>query len=564
MTDYQKLVIDNFTDLRRINPRETPDLPESIRGEAIWFAPEETPNGHKPPISYHILSEGVYYPIEFVNNAWHFISWDDDKYKGYWVSPKRKLEQGVYNLGWLGRIVESLTPQAVGPSFTSYRERAESASTHPQQPSPSRDNDDDENPIDTQPEETEGISQHLLQQSLLEGIAEEIEPSQPRAHYMPTVVPSAQGLAPVRINPIRARATNPSENISATQGASQLITNAIKIDGQLKGKVPETFDGDRTKAETFMNSFDLFWMTNDENSVMKIPYKRCTYFLGLLGGPKIDDWAFDQTKLLREKVTRNSDPIEKKEESLWEDLKDSFTNSYAHTGRIEQAKIDLNKLEMVGDQIDEYIAKFENLLRKANIPRHEETVKDKFTDGLRKGLHAAILRLTEWPETLDQWEEAARREVRRMAVTKIALGERGNYHLTTRQAKWQMKAQNVLRPKKKDEAVPMEIDAVQMDKTSQSKAAEAARLKKEGRCFKCLKQGHIKRNCPDWKGKTTDKPPPPPYKPKARTATIEVKDDPDTPDEETDNLKDLARRMALLDVQKKEDLFDILMEEPGF
>jgi hypothetical protein len=307
--------------------------------------------------------------------------------------------------------------------------------------------------MDKNPAQTEALAEAFLQPTLLADIAEEIDHSQPREHYMPLSLPSAASLRPVSFNPIRARATQvgDDETIAATQGAAQLITNAIKIDGQLKGKVPADFDGDRTKTQTFMNAFDLFWMSNDKSSTMKTPYKCCTYFLGLINGPKVEDWINDQVIALREKVTCRSDPIGKGEESLWQDLRDAFANIYAFTGRIKQAKMDLAKLEMARDQIDEYIAKFENLLRKAEIPRQEVSVIDMFTNGLCKGVHTTILCQDKWPETLNQWQEAAHIEVRRLGIVKAALGERGNYHLSTRQSKWQAQAQRVLKPSKKQD-----------------------------------------------------------------------------------------------------------------
>jgi len=353
-------------------------------------------------------------------------------------------------------------------------ERAESASTQPKEVSPIAKEEED-NLVDRDPIQTEALVESLFFQSTFADIAEEVEPSQPREHYLLTTLPSAHGLTPIGVNPIQARSTvtaSAPEAISATQGAAQLITNAVKIDGQLKGKVPDTFDGDRTKTENFMNSFDLFWMTNDENSAMKIPYKRCTYFLGLLSRAKVDDWVYDQTKVLLKKVTCCSDPIKKTDENLWEDLKDAFTRAFANTSKIEDAKIALSKVEMEGDQINEYIAKFEGLLCKADIPRTEITVMTMFTDGLQKGIHAAILCLDTWPTTLNGWEEAARREVRRAGIIKIQLGERGNAHLSTRQSKWQFKAQQTLKPKKKDDAVPMEIDAGIPDKTTINKQKE--------------------------------------------------------------------------------------------
>ncbi len=251
---------------------------------------------------------------------------------------------------------------------------------------------------------------------------------------------------------------------------------------------------------------------------MRIPYKWCTYSLGLLSGPKVDDWVHNQTKELLEKVTCCNDHIEKTKETLWEDLKDAFTSTFANTSKVEDAKIALGKLEMEGDWIDEYIAKLEGLLHRANILRTEVTIMTMFTDGLWKGVHAAILQLDTWPTTLGEWEEAARREVRHMGIIKIQLGKRGNPHLSTCQSKWQFKAQQVLKPKKKDKAVPMEIDAGLPNKVNSKKQKENLCLQKEGRCYKCGKQGHMKKECLKWKGKN-DKPPP--YKPKACTAKAE-------------------------------------------
>jgi hypothetical protein len=156
-----------------------------------------------------------------------------------------------------------------------------------------------------------------------------------------------------------------------------------------------------------MNAFDLFWMNNKENSHMKNLYKRCTYFLGLMDGPKVEDWVINQTEALREKTTRNTDPIGKNKEVLWNELKDSFVNAYAHTGRVEQARMDLGKLKMESDQIDEYIAKFENLLKKSEIPRTEVGAIQKFKDGLRKGVLTKILQRDQWPEKINEWQEYA-------------------------------------------------------------------------------------------------------------------------------------------------------------
>jgi hypothetical protein len=73
-------------------------------------------------------------------------------------------------------------------------------------------------------------------------------------------------------------------------------------------------------------------MNNKDNLHMKIPYKRCTYFLVLFDGNKVDDWVQDQTAILQKKTTYWSNPITKEDENLWLDLISAFENAFAHTG----------------------------------------------------------------------------------------------------------------------------------------------------------------------------------------------------------------------------------------
>jgi hypothetical protein len=416
MTNYQELYVATLeAGLGKITVRTEPDLPDSIVGAAVWLQPEAKPSGNIPPPTYHALHENYYNPVEFVNGSWYWLEWDENpKFKGYWSRTTNKIDRGQYHLGWKGRRAEATTPRpSVGPSFMVPRVRAESASTQPQEEAQISPGDD--NPIDTNPAQTEMLASHFTDQPIFEDIAKAIEGTQDRSHYLPATLPSAAGLRPTSINPVRVRSTATTEptTIAATTDSTRLITNAIKIDGQLKGRVPDTFDGDRTKTQTFMNAFDLFWMTNEDNAAMKLPYRCCTFFLGLLQGPKVEDWVVEQAKELQSKTSRRSDPIAKNDEDLWEDLKQAFENNYAHTGQLEEARANLTKLKMDGNLIDDYISSFENLLSRGEIPRSEVGAIEKFKDGLKYGILATILRRDTWPITIDEWEEAARREVRR-------------------------------------------------------------------------------------------------------------------------------------------------------
>ena len=194
-------------------------------------------------------------------------------------------------------------------------------------------------------------------------------------------------------------------------------------------------------------------MTNEDSSAMKVAYRWCTFFLGLLQGPKVDDWVLDQAVKLRTRVTAGTP---KTDETLWAQLKRNFKNAFAHTGRVEQARMELQKHHVDGDLVDEYIAKFETLLSKGEIPRTEVRAIEKFKDGLKPGVLKGILIRDTWPTNIDKWEEAARREVCRFEIMKEALGRQGQSF--GKPPKWQADAHKFL-AKKKNEPVPMEVDA---------------------------------------------------------------------------------------------------------
>jgi hypothetical protein len=253
--------------------------------------------------------------------------------------------------------------------------------------------------------------------------------------------------------------------------------------------------------------------------------------------------------------------MEKSNDNLWAELKDDFVKAFAHMGRVEQARIELDRLEMEGDLIDEYIIKYKTLLKKADIPHNEVGALQKFKEGLKWGVLANILRWDTWPEGIDDWQELehAHREVRRMGIIKESLGDRGNYNLTTKQTKWCSRFQNF--KKKKDEAIPMEVDAAKLNYDPKKKE-ELERLKKEGCCYKCQKQGHLKWECPNWTNEKKDKPPPYPSKACSTTTPLPkiLKEDP-APSKEPQDMKQLARAMRTLDDMKTEELFNLIMDE---
>ena len=107
----------------------------------------------------------------------------------------------------------------------------------------------------------------------------------------------------------------------------------------------------------------------------------------------------------------------------------------------------------------------------------------------------------------------------------------------------------------------MEIDSAQIRPCNPKREAKNIQLRKEGRCFKCEKQGHVKKDCSEW-GKKGEKPSP--YQSKGRIATTSASTSNTAQSTEEDKeleLKELACCMHSLNDLGKEQLFNLIMDE---
>ena len=61
--------------------------------------------------------------------------------------------------------------------------------------------------------------------------------------------------------------------------------------GRLGGNPPRIFDGTRSEADTFMNEFNLYRLTNFAADQVDNPMKRAALLLGFIQGENIKDWV---------------------------------------------------------------------------------------------------------------------------------------------------------------------------------------------------------------------------------------------------------------------------------
>ena len=128
----------------------------------------------------------------------------------------------------------------------------------------------------------------------------------------------------------------------------------------------------------------------------------------------MDDWVAKESDATVQKVFGDpqANPVilpiyANNDKNLWNEFVAKFGRAFADTAAAEQAYADLNNLEMKGDEVDEYIASYENLLARAGWDRTAHGSIEMFKQGLRKGIHAGILQKDPLPVSIDEWQAAA-------------------------------------------------------------------------------------------------------------------------------------------------------------
>ncbi len=206
---------------------------------------------------------------------------------------------------------------------------------------------------------------------------------------------------PIQINMAKAQKTTDEDE----------ETKAAK--GSLKGSPPTKFDRDRKMVKKFLNDFKTYKFLNQKNETMKIPANHIALALTFIKGEHVQDWAHEVMKNMEDRLESTLNPMLETNEYHWDYFKDAFRDAFTDTSEREDADNKLQNLHMKDGNLDQYIAKFNRLTHLAD--RNDETrgLIPLFHQGLLYGLAQACMNRSKWPETIHQWQAAAREENKR-------------------------------------------------------------------------------------------------------------------------------------------------------
>jgi uncharacterized membrane protein YgcG len=298
--------------------------------------------------------------------------------------------------------------------------------------------------------------------------------------------------------------------------------------GKLGGNPPEEFNGERSKANAFMNQFNLYRLSNYDAEQMVVPMKRATLLLGFIKGSLVDDWVKRWTQWAINQFSINHRPPT--DEYYWTEISNGFQTAFQDTGARERAEKELHMLRWDPESVDTFLARFESLAEAAEFELDANPTKSILAKKLPFSMVDHLYKVVK-PGTYPEYCEAIRQFHADNTVVQNLKGHQDKGGLYTKgQDDLYTKGQDGLYTKKDrknllggytanewvkilgiDQSkieMPRRSDAMDTSARSRSKfqrtkgrtgttKPDPDTQRKEGRCFHCNKQGHESRNCPN-------------------------------------------------------------------
>jgi len=163
-------------------------------------------------------------------------------------------------------------------------------------------------------------------------------------------------------------------------------------------------------AKKFLNDFKTYKFLNRKNEMMKILANRVALALTFIKGEHVQDWAHKVMKNMEDRLESTLNPMLETNEYHWDYFEDAFRDAFTDTSEREDADNKLQNLHMKDGNLDQFIAEFNRLTHLADRNNKTRGLIPLFRQGLPYGLAQACMNRSKWPETIHQWQAAAREE----------------------------------------------------------------------------------------------------------------------------------------------------------
>jgi hypothetical protein len=152
------------------------------------------------------------------------------------------------------------------------------------------------------------------------------------------------------------------------------------------GNKPENFYGDRAKSDTFIEDVKAYLQLNEDVAEYNSPKNKIAFTLTCMKGDEVSGWTRAMGEMLDTLPQDQNVPL------LWDFFLQEFEVQYLDTAREDRARAEITKLKLKDNDIDAYIAKFEELVRQAGYTLGSPESIQLFEEGLSYPILADVIR----------------------------------------------------------------------------------------------------------------------------------------------------------------------------
>ena len=259
--------------------------------------------------------------------------------------------------------------------------------------------------------------------------------------------------------------------------------NPIQRDDEpLQGREPPVFEGDRQKTDHFLHELRLYQFVNAAHPIMINPWQKVAHALTYMNGPNVYEWKRSVENWILS-IPAPSAP----NKTIYDDFEEEFVKSWIDMNEPYRAAIELDKLRMQCDNIDEYIARFAELACKALYHDDDPAVLEKFKSGLPLELLEPCVHHDE-PRNWEAWTRSAR--ARQAILTSLKA------HRIDPMQRSLSPIKECTTPPSTPPLVPMEIDKMYTIPARRQSPNPKDDERRKGLCHLCKRHGHIQHYCP--------------------------------------------------------------------
>jgi Retrotransposon gag protein len=144
-----------------------------------------------------------------------------------------------------------------------------------------------------------------------------------------------------------------------------------------------------------------YFRANSRVPGLNSPIRKVSIALTLIQGPKVATWVRDIGTWID-----SLDPVQDDIQLTWDTFVQEFSEHFTDSQEQQRARLDLDKCKMRFPDIDQYIADFEELVRRAGYTIGSEETIGFFLNGLTPSVLDAII-APPFPENYQQHKAKA-------------------------------------------------------------------------------------------------------------------------------------------------------------